>query len=80
MKHDCGSSISLRVLGSTTSTNVVLVVVVVVVVVLTVIRFTIPKTPFIHSFISYPIVIKLRIHIGDNIIHNRTVSDFRVKS
>jgi len=27
-------------------------------------------------FTSQPIVIKLRTQIGDNILHNRTVSDF----
>jgi len=31
-------------------------------------------------FSSPPMVIKLRAQIGDNIIHNRTVSDFQVKS
>jgi len=31
-------------------------------------------------FISQPIVIKLRKQIEDNILHNRTVSDFQVKS
>ena len=31
-------------------------------------------------YISQPIVVKLCIQIGDNIIHNRTISDFQVKS
>jgi len=56
------------------ATNVVVVVVVGVVVV---IRF--PKTFFI-SHPNDPIVTKLCIQIGDNILHNRTVSDFQVKS
>jgi len=30
-------------------------------------------------FISQPIVMKLRLQIGDNILHNRTVSDFQLK-
>jgi len=35
---------------------------------------------FLKLFISKQIVINLRIQIGDNILHNRTVSDFQVKS
>jgi len=34
----------------------------------------------LRFFISQPIVSKLRIQIGDNIIHNRTVTDFPLKS
>jgi len=34
----------------------------------------------LRFFISQPIVVKLRIQISDNIIHNRTVSDFQLKS
>jgi len=37
--------------------------------------FKVPKL-----FHSQPIVIKLSTHIDDNIIHNRTVSDFQTKS
>jgi len=40
-------------------------------------NFQFPKTFF---FISQPIVIKLRTQIGANILHNRTLSDFQVKS
>jgi len=54
--------------GSTLATKVLLLVVVVLVV---------STKAF---FISQPIVIKLRIQIEDNILHNRTVSDFQVKS
>jgi len=31
------------------------------------------------KLITQPIVVRLRIHIGDNIIHNRTMTDFQVK-
>jgi len=31
-------------------------------------------------FILLPIVIKLRTQIGDSILHNRNVTDFKVKS
>jgi len=31
-------------------------------------------------FIPIPIVITIHIQVGDNILHNRTVSDFQVKS
>jgi len=48
----------------------VVVVVVVVVLFLGVVGF----------FISQPIVVRLRTQNGDNVIHNRTVSDFQVKS
>jgi len=53
------------------ATNVVPVVLFLGVVV---IRFSICQ----GFFISEPIVAKLCIHIGDNIIHNRTVTDFQV--
>ena len=52
--------------GSLLATNVVVVVVV--------IGFSISQ----NFFISQPIVIKLRTQIGDNILHNRTVSNFQV--
>jgi len=56
--------------GSPSATNVVLVVLVLVV---------ISAKAF---FISTPIVVKLRMHLvlGDNIIHNRTATDFQVNS
>jgi len=55
------------------ATNVA-VLVFVVVGVIVVIRFT--KV----FFISQPIVVELRIRIGDNIIHNCTVTDSQRKS
>jgi len=57
--------------------NVVLVLLLVVVGVVVEIRnFTVLKL----FPISQPIVVKLRTQIDDNIIHNRIVSDFQVKS
>jgi len=35
---------------------------------------------FLAFFISQPIIVKLRIHIADNVLQNRTVSNFQVKS
>jgi len=60
--------------GSPIATNVLLVVVVLLGV------FCYQICDLLRLFISQPIVAKLRIHIGDNIIHNRTVADFQVKS
>ena len=34
----------------------------------------------LRLFLSVPIVIKLRVQIGDNILHSHTVADFKVKS
>jgi len=62
--------------GSPMTTNVVLAVVLLVGVGVVVIRFA--NGGFF--FISQPIVAKLCIHIGNNIIHNRTVTDFQVTS
>jgi len=53
------------------ATNVVIVVEFVVV-----IRFS----KYYNSFISQTIVVILRTYTGDNILHNRTVSDFQAKS
>jgi len=55
------------------ATNVVVVLVLLGVVV---IRFSM----YYGFFISQPIVIKLRTQNDDSILHNRTVSDFQVKS
>jgi len=49
---------------------------VVLVVVVVVLVFVVRTKAF---FISQPIVIKLRTQIEDDILHNRTVSDFQVK-
>jgi len=59
------------------ATNVVLVVLVLAPVVV-VIRFS----KYYNFSISQPIVIKLctPVQVGDSIIHNRTVSNFQVKS
>jgi len=79
------NSISLLFIGRDARTpawspmamNVVLVLLLVVVGVVVEIRnFTVLKL----FPISQPIVVKLRTQIDDNIIHNRIVSDFQVKS
>ena len=59
--------------GSPSATNVVLVLVLVnscLLGLLLVLRF----------FISQPFVVKLRIHIADNVLQNRARMDFQVKS
>jgi len=47
---------------------------------LNVMRYINPRfTYLLTHFISQPIIIKLGMQIGDNILHNRTVSDFQLK-
>ena len=57
--------------GSPSATNVFLLLGVLVV---------IGFSKYQSFFISLPIVIKLRTQSGDNILHNRTVSDFQLTS